>query len=145
MGCCGGGLVKSWVQYRTSMAWKMAVMYIGFSSLFWVGEWVGQSRSIVGELGDVLAMTLLIWPYLLVLSLQSWIPVTEISFFFLQLLGLGLVVVFGYNVQKHFRLRLDPGWRLWAWSIGLCPIPLLVVQGLVALVVGGLMHLPIGE
>ena len=124
----------------------MSIGYLLFIPLALIGvPFMGKG----GEWADIFAMTIILWPYPLFLALQTWFPAEGsaaiVAIIFVELLGLALIVVFGSYIQKRFGVTENPRWYSYVWAIVLWPIPLIVLQLVVAAFVGGVLGLPTGE
>lgn len=102
----------------------------------------------LGEVADVVSMLGLLWPYPLVLVLQSVLPVRGVGAFLaigvVVLLGLGVVWSFTSYVQKRLGYGRWSNPRAYLWAPWLWFAPLVALQS----VVYGLAFwasLPVGE
>ena len=102
-------------------------------------------KPLLGEIADVGMMSVFLWPYPLLLSLQQWIkPGSGLSGFAADVFGLFVVVVFSFYVQRYFGYARPSGWRVYAWSLWIWYPPLLLLQGIV-LGIAYLSGFPVGE
>ncbi len=120
----------------------MSVGYVLYSLLPIIGMSIGDS---LGEYGEIFGFSIILWPYPLMLSLQSWIDVNSRILLLFYPLGLGLVVIFGHYFQKVFKLSGDRQWYLYVWLILLWPIPLILLKVISVAFVWFVLGLPVGE
>lgn len=102
----------------------------------------------LGEVADVVMMLGFLWPYPLLLSLQSVLPAqgvgASLAYGVVVLLGLGVVWLFTAYVQERLGHDTWGNPRAYVWAPWLWFLPLAVLQAAVyglAFVVG----LPVGE
>jgi hypothetical protein len=93
---------------RHWLAIEMAGLYLAFSSLAPLSR---PLKPVIGEAADVLMMTAYLWPYPVLMALQTW-PVFESLWPLFILAGLGLVVAFAALLRRSFRAFAEPTW--WA-------------------------------
>ena len=125
---------------RNHFASTMTTGYILFSSLAVVGR---IAKPFLGELGDILSMGVVLWPYPLMLALQTWIPLGSLFWVFF-VGGLFVTIAFGFFLQRRFP-ALSKGSR-WSYASALVlwSVPLVIIEVAVIAVVW-VMGLPIGE
>ena len=102
----------------------------------------------LGEVADVIMMLGFLWPYPLLLSLQSVLPAQGVAallaFGVVVLLGLGVVWLFTSGVQERLGHDKWSNPRAYVWAPWLWYLPLVALQAAVyglAFLVG----LPVGE
>jgi hypothetical protein len=102
----------------------------------------------LGEVADVVSMLGFLWPYPLLLSLQSLLPAQGVGAFLaigvIVLLGLGVVWWFTSYVQERLGYDKWSNPRAYVWAPWLWFLPLVALQAAVyglAFLVG----LPVGE
>ena len=120
----------------------MSVGYVLYSLLPFVGMAIGDS---LGEYGEIFRYSMILWPYPLILSLQSWIDMSSRTLLLFYPLGLVLVIIYGHYFQKVFKISGDGKWHLHVWFILMWPIPLIVLQIISAAFVWFVLGLPVGE
>ncbi len=120
----------------------MSLGYVLYSLFPFIGMATGDS---LGEYGEIFGLSVFLWPYPLILSLQSWIDMNSWTFLLFYPLGLGLVIIFGHYFQKIFKISDDRKWYSHAYLILLWPIPLILLQVISAAFVGLVLGLPVGE
>ncbi len=120
----------------------MSVGYVLYSLLPFIGMVIDES---LGEYGEIFGFSIILWPYPLILSLQSWIDMNSRTLLFFYPLGLGLVIIFGHYVQKIFKISGDRKWYSYVWSVLMWPIPLILLQVISAAFVWFVLGLPVGE
>ncbi|TSC75888.1 MAG: hypothetical protein G01um101430_58 [Parcubacteria group bacterium Gr01-1014_30] len=126
------------------LATWMSIGYLIFIAILFIGIFLNRF-AVFGEFGDALSMTFFLWPYPLVLALQTWINPSGINFLlFAYPLGLGLVIFFGFYLQRLLKISNESPYSH-VWSILLFPIPLILLQVFVAGFVYFVLGLPIGE
>lgn len=119
---------------------EMLAGYSLFSSLAIVGR---IARPVLGELADVLLMSAALWPYGLMLALQTWIPPGSwFGMFFVG--GLLLTILWGIVLQRRFPALSRSTWWSHACALVLWCVPLVLLE---AVVVGAVWAagFPIGE
>ena len=118
----------------------MALGYVLFSSLAIVGR---LAKPALGELADLLGMSAIVWPYPLMLALQTWIsPGSLFWLFFLG--GLLLTVGSGFLLQRRFPVLSQRGWLAHASALVLWCVPLILLEVIVVAAVFA-MGYPVGE
>ena len=121
----------------------MSLGYVLSSLLPFIGIIIGD---IFGEYGEIFGLSIFLWPYPLILSLQSWVDINSwVTVLLFYILGLGLVVIFGHYFQKIFKIGSEKKWYSYAWLIIIWPIPLILLQVISAAFVGLILGLPVGE
>ncbi len=120
----------------------MSLGYVLYSLLPFVGMAIGDS---LGEYGEIFRFTMFLWPYPLILSLQSWIDMNSRTLLLFYPLGLVLVIISGHYFQKVFKISGDRKWYLHVWFILMWPIPLIILQVISVAFVWFVLGLPIGE
>ena len=120
----------------------MSVGYVLYSLLPFIGMAIGDS---LGEYGEIFRFSMFLWPYPLILSLQSWIDMNSRTLLLFYPLGLGLVIIYGHYFQKIFKISGDRKWYLYVWSILMWPIPLILLQVISVAFVWFVLGLPVGE
>ena len=121
----------------------MGIGYLIFIAVFFIGT-ILNSFGIFGELGDAFRMAFFLWPYPLILALQTWISTASNFWFAADLLGFGMVIIFGLYLQQLLKIS-NGSFYTRAWSVLLFPIPLILLQVFVALFVSVILGLPVGE
>ncbi len=116
--------------------------YVLSSLLPVIGMAIGDS---LGEYGEIFGFSTLLWPYPLILSLQSWIDINSGALLLLYPIGLGLVIIFGHYFQKIFKISGERKWYLYVWLILMWPIPLILLQVISVAFVWFVLGLPVGE
>jgi len=84
----------------------MSVGYVLYSLLPFIGMSIGDS---LGEYGEIFRFSMFLWPYPLILSLQSWIDITSNTLLLFYPLGLGLVIIYGHYFILIACLRYATG------------------------------------
>ena len=120
----------------------MSVGYVLYSLLPFIGMAIGDS---LGEYGEIFGLSVFLWPYPLILSLQSWIETNSMTLLLFYPLGLGLVIIFGHYFQKIFKISDERKWYLYVWLILMWPIPLILLQVVSAAFVWFVLGYPVGE
>ena len=125
-----------------SVAIWMGIPYVGFCLLLPLGA---ASIELIGELADVLVLSTYLWPYPLLLSLQGLFePGNWACILGADILGLGLVLVWGFGMYHMLPERVPIQRVLKPWGVVLWYVPLLVFQILVYLLALG-ADWPMGE
>ncbi len=120
----------------------MSVGYVLYSLLPFIGMAIGDN---LGEYGEIFRFSMFLWPYPLILSLQSWIDMSSRTLLLFYPLGLVLVIIYGHYFQRIFRISGDGKWHLHVWFILMWPIPLIVLQVISVAFVWFVLGLPVGE
>jgi hypothetical protein len=119
---------------------EMAVGYVVYSSLAVVGH---LAKPTLGEVADFLAMSAVVWPYPLMLALQTWVSPGSLSWLFL-VGGLIVTVLFGILLQRRLPVLSQGTWWSHAAALTLWCIPLVVLEAIVVAAVWA-MGYPVGE
>ena len=120
----------------------MSVGYVLYSLLPLIGMAIGES---LGEYDEIFGYSMFLWPYPLILTLQSWVDMNSTTLLLIYPLGLGLVIIFGHYFEKIFKISSDREWYFYVWLILLWPIPLILLQVISAAFVWFVLGLPVGE
>ncbi len=120
----------------------MSVGYVLYSLLPLIGMAIGDS---LGEYGEIFGYSMFLWPYPLILTLQSWMDMNSTTLLLFYPLGLVLVIIFGHYFEKIFKISSDREWYFYVWLILLWPIPLIILQVISATFVWLVLGLPVGE
>jgi len=126
---------------RYRLVVEMMIIYVLFSTLNPIGL---TSKPALGELADLLMMTLFLWPYPLALALQQWVPPGLTGLLSTFVVGPLMVVAFGLYLEKRFRSFFQVAWKLHVGSLFLWYVPLFTVQ-VVVILIAWLLGWPIGE
>lgn len=119
---------------------EMAAGYVLFSGLAVVGH---LAKPALGEVADFLAMSAVVWPYPLMLALQTWVSPGSLSWAFLAG-GLFITVLSGLFLQRRFPILSQGTWWSHAAALTLWCIPLVVLEAIVVAAVWA-MGYPVGE
>jgi hypothetical protein len=119
---------------------EMAGGYIVFSSLAVVGH---LAKPMLGEVADFLAMSAVVWPYPLMLALQTWVSPGSLSWAFLAG-GLVITVLSGLFLQRRFPILSQETWWSHAAALTVWCVPLVILEAIAVAAVWA-MGYPIGE
>jgi hypothetical protein len=119
---------------------EMAAGYVVFSSLAVVGH---LAKPTLGEVADFLAMSVVVWPYPMMLALQAWVSPGSLSWPFL-VGGLFITVWSGLFLLRRFPILSQATWWSHAAALTLWCIPLVVLEAIVVAAVWA-MGYPVGE
>jgi len=127
---------------RYRLTFNMVLVYLLFTSFAYIGPIL---KPFIGEFGDMLQMLIILWPYPLILALQTWIP-NPGNWVSMSIIlgGLLLVLSFGLYLQTKFPSFSSSRWWVHIAAFFLWYVPLFIVQILCVLVVA-LLGYPIGE
>ncbi len=119
---------------------EMAAGYVVYSSLAVLGH---LAKPTLGEVADFLAMSAVVWPYPLMLALQTWASPGSLSWLFF-IGGLFVAVVFGVFIQRRFPILSQGTWWSHAAALTLWFIPLVVLEVITVATVWAIGY-PVGE
>ena len=120
----------------------LSLGYVLYSLLPLIGMVIDDS---LGEYGEIFVFSMFLWPYPLILTLQSWINMDSTILLLIYPLGLGIVIIFGHYFEMIFKISSDREWYFYIWLILLWPIPLILLQVISAAFVWLVLGLPVGE
>ncbi len=81
----------------------MSVGYVLYSLLPFIGMAIGDS---LGEYGGIFRFSTFLWPYPLILSLQSWIDMNSKTLLLFYPFGLGLVIILDITFRRYLKYQV---------------------------------------